>query len=120
MSGSLNSARNLLCYKYSIENFKDFFKINFEYILIKQQLSLLAVKFHTHSFFILGDVLSYIRPCSSFTMRGTVINLYTNWVICSFPKPNIFLSLDNNTSDLIEEKHKEHMIKLSRISFHPF
>ena len=42
-----------------------------------------------------------------------------NLVICSFPKLNIFLSLNNNTSDLIEEKHKEHMIKLSRITFHP-
>ena len=48
---------------------------NFFHILIKQLLSLLAVKFHTHSFFILGDILNYIRPCSSFTMRGTAINL---------------------------------------------
>ena len=47
----------------------------FLHILIEQLLSLLAVKFHTHSFFILGDILNYIRPCSSFTMRGTAINL---------------------------------------------
>ena len=53
-------------------------------------------------------------------MRGTAINSVTNWMICSFPKPNIFLSLNNNTSDLIEERQKEHVIKLSRISFHPF
>ena len=54
-----------------------FFKINFFAYSDKAtiKLSLLAVKFHTHSFFYLGDILNYTRPCSSFTMRGTTINL---------------------------------------------
>ena len=52
-----------------------FLKLIFLHILIKQLLSLLAVKLHTDSFFFLGDILNYIRPCSSFTMRGTTINL---------------------------------------------
>ena len=36
-----------------------FLKLTFLHILIKQLLSLLVVKFHTHSFFILGDILNY-------------------------------------------------------------
>ena len=62
-------------WEFSIENFSDFLKLIFLHILIKQLLSLLAVKFHTHSFFYLGDILNYIRPCGSFTMHGTTINL---------------------------------------------
>ena len=34
---------------------------------MKQLLSLLAVKFHTYSFFYIEDILNYIRLCSSFT-----------------------------------------------------
>ena len=37
---------------------------------IKQLLNLLAVTFHTHSFFFLGDMDDYIRPCSNFTCVG--------------------------------------------------
>ena len=51
-------------WKFSIENFRDFLNLTFLHVLIKQLLNLLAVKFHTHSFFILGDILNYIRPCS--------------------------------------------------------
>ena len=52
-----------------------FLKLTFLHILLTQLLSLLAVKFYNHSSFILGDILNYIRPCTSFTMRGTAINL---------------------------------------------
>ena len=54
----------------SNENFNKFLKINFLHIWIKQLLNLLAVKFHTHSFFFLGDMDDYIRPCSNFTCMG--------------------------------------------------
>ena len=54
-----------------------FLKLIFFAYSDKAILSLLAVKFHAHSFFILGDIFNYIRPCSSFTMRGTAINLQT-------------------------------------------
>ena len=51
------------------------FKLIFLHIWIKQLLNLLAVKFHTHSFFFLVDMDDYIRPCSNFHMRGITINL---------------------------------------------
>jgi len=52
------------------ENTNENFKINFLHIWIKQLLNLLAMKFHTHSFFPLGDMDDYIRPCSNFTWVG--------------------------------------------------
>ena len=36
------------------------------------------MKFYIQSFFLLGDMGDFIRPCNDFTMRGTPINL----VIC--------------------------------------
>ena len=47
-----------------------FFKLIFLHIGIKQLLNLLAVKFHTHSFFFIGYMDDYIRPCSNFTCVG--------------------------------------------------
>ena len=67
----------------SIKNFSDFFKIIFFTYSDKATLSLLAVKYHTHSFFSLGDILNYIRQCSSFTMRGTAIILQIEWFVHS-------------------------------------
>jgi len=45
----------------SIENLYDFFNQVFLHIWIKQLLNLLAVKFHTKSFFLLGDMDDYIN-----------------------------------------------------------
>ena len=61
-------------WEFSIENFSDFKFFFFAYS-DKATIKPSCCEFHTHSFFYLGDILNYIRPCSSFTMRGTTINL---------------------------------------------
>ena len=76
---------------------------------IKQLLNLLAVKFHTQSFFLLGDTDDFIRPCSDFTMRGTPINLQMG-VICLGDGMLKTKYLNNDTCYLIEEKDQKNLI----------
>jgi len=47
-------------------------------------LNLVSVKFHTHSFFLLGDMDVYTRPCSNLTYVGQQLinklgNLFRCW-----------------------------------------
>ena len=49
--------------KISIESSGNFSKSMFLHIQIEESLSLLAVKFHAHSFFLLRDTDDNIRPC---------------------------------------------------------
>ena len=76
-------------WEVSIENFSNFLKLTFFHILIKQLLSLFAVKFHTHSSFYLGDILSYIRPCSSLQCVGQQLTYKMGDL--SIPKTKHFL-----------------------------
>ena len=103
-------------WEFSIENFSGF-QLIFLHILIKQLLSLLAVKLHTDSFFFLGDIYSII---SGHVVVSQCVGQQLTYKLGDLfiPKTKHFLVFtDNNSSDLIEKKHKEHMIKLSKISF---
>ena len=55
--------------KNRVENFYNFFKIIFLYIWIKQPLNLLAMKFHTKSFF-LGDIYGWLHQADQVLKRG--------------------------------------------------